>query len=393
MGGTGSAAVRTWRVLVAVGLAGTACLAVATPAAAATTVVTAQSLAGWSVVTNHAADRPYSAANVNPASTARFAFVQGPPGQPAGTGSLQMAVGPEPNSRISALAPSLVGETLDSITSMSYSTFGTHGGAGNVPQPPNLKFSVVTAAFGFRTLVFEPARPTQTPRPVLNAWQTWNPMTGLWWVNAFPNTSPCGQSNPCPFDQFKTAVGGSTQVGEAYFEMGDSATGFSGAAEFLDNVEFNGAFFDFEPTAGPPPNIPEIVDETPVVTEKAPTVAPGAQQVITATGFLAGEEVILTVNSPTLTLGPEVADQTGTVTFRFTVPADFPTGTHRAVLRGAVSGRELAIAFAVKPQLPVTGALPRWLLPTGGTLLCLGLLLLVATRVRTGRRGLPLRTP
>jgi len=70
-----------------------------------------------------------------------------------------MAVGPAPNSRISALAPSLVGDTLDSITSMSYSTFGTHGGAGNEPLPPNLKFSVVTAAFGFRTLVSSrPAR-------------------------------------------------------------------------------------------------------------------------------------------------------------------------------------------------------------------------------------------
>lgn len=338
------------RLVLAAVVAASGSLAWAAPGMAATTV-TPSAPAGWSVHTNATATPPYTAASSNPNTSATFAFVPGPPGAPAGVGSLELSPGQDANSRVAAAPPVLQNVPLSSLTQLTYSSYqAAPGGPDNAPLPPNFKLATQTTNFGFRTLVFEPDRPTATPRPLLGSWQNWNAVTGIWWTNAVPNTQPCGQSNPCPLPQLQQLVGADSTVLGAYFEMGDSGTGFTGAVSFLDNVTINGSSWDFEP-------LPEPVEPgTPSIDEKSGAVAPGDFQVITASGFLPHEQVLLTVNTPSFTVGPETANASGTVTFRFQIPAGFPVGAHTARLVGLTSGRELAIVFLVEAGLPITGA-------------------------------------
>jgi hypothetical protein len=69
-----------------------------------------------------------------------------------------------------------------------------------------------------------------------------------------------------------------------------------------------------------------------------PTRQPQQQQTVTGTNFNPGEKVCLTVQSSTLNVGCQIADQEGRVYFEFIVPADFEVGTHTGTLTGEKSG-------------------------------------------------------
>jgi hypothetical protein len=95
-------------------------------------VVSPADLHGWQLVTNKKREFPYKQ-NKDPASTASYRFRNGPGRPPAGTGSLQMQTGNEPNSLVAALAPALAGLRLRSVTSVSYSTYVTKVGSRGSP--------------------------------------------------------------------------------------------------------------------------------------------------------------------------------------------------------------------------------------------------------------------
>ncbi|MCL2735019.1 MAG: Ig-like domain-containing protein [Propionibacteriaceae bacterium] len=58
----------------------------------------------------------------------------------------------------------------------------------------------------------------------------------------------------------------------------------------------------------------------------------GRDYTFVGTGFQAGELVRAQINSTPVVLTPQAADGSGAVTFRWTAPADFPTGAHQIVL-------------------------------------------------------------
>ncbi|SHN86307.1 hypothetical protein SAMN05660350_03913 [Geodermatophilus obscurus] len=64
------------------------------------------------------------------------------------------------------------------------------------------------------------------------------------------------------------------------------------------------------------------------------TAAPGRKVVKVLTGFKPGEVVTVTLHSTPQTMGTFTADQSGTVTVEFTVPAGTPTGDHTLVYEG-----------------------------------------------------------
>jgi hypothetical protein len=69
-----------------------------------------------------------------------------------------------------------------------------------------------------------------------------------------------------------------------------------------------------------------------------PVVHRGEIQESTGTGFLPGESVSATMFSTPLDVGVAPANETGVVTFTWTIPADTPLGMHTIVLTGAQSG-------------------------------------------------------
>jgi adhesin/invasin len=75
------------------------------------------------------------------------------------------------------------------------------------------------------------------------------------------------------------------------------------------------------------------------------------------------------LNSTPVDLGTEQADQTGTVTFTFTVPVETPLGTHEVSLTGVESGPATA-EFHVSAPATTPGTTPvATLVDTGSDLL------------------------
>jgi hypothetical protein len=224
--------------LVAVGIG-------AIPAWSATEVlVSPADLHGWHFFTNKVAGGPYTSASANPLSTATYEFRNGPGRPPAGSGSLLMAAGSEPDSRVSAVPPALVDSALDSLRSLSYETYVTSVGAGGAARAVSFKLAVQRAINpGFSTLLFEPGRqPVQTP--ATGHWQAWSPLGGLWWATGVSGT--CSQPAPCSWSTMKSVVGGDSLIFAPYFELGESTNAYVGAASALDKVEINGTTWDLD---------------------------------------------------------------------------------------------------------------------------------------------------
>ena len=119
----------------------------------------------------------------------------------------------------------------------------------------------------------------------------------------------------------------------------------------------------------------------------------GDTQVAIGRGFLPGERVSGLLTSTPVDLGTLTADEMGTVTFTFVLPADIEPGTHRVTLTGELSG-EVWAEFEV-PAPPAPPA-PSGLSTTGGralagpagfaaVLMLVGSMLLVGARRRSDR--------
>lgn len=78
----------------------------------------------------------------------------------------------------------------------------------------------------------------------------------------------------------------------------------------------------------------------------ASSVKPGESLTFSATGFAIGEDVTFTVYSDPVTVGTVAANQEGQASTSWTVPADFPVGTHTVKALGT-SGRQATQTFEV----------------------------------------------
>ncbi len=113
------------------------------------------------------------------------------------------------------------------------------------------------------------------------------------------------------------------------------------------------------------------------------TLHPGDTAVAVGSGFLPGESVTGVMNSSPLSLGVQIADTNGTVTFTWVIPDNTDAGFHEVVLTGELSGsvsgmieiilREVAALLALSglETVPNLGAL---------FLVAIGILVLAARR-------------
>lgn len=100
-------------------------------------------------------------------------------------------------------------------------------------------------------------------------------------------------------------------------------------------------------------------NQKPIVGKITVDLAANRTQTITASGFKPGELVHGELHSTVIDLGTQTADKDGKVTFTFEVPADFETGKHEVVLKGADSGHSVTAGFTVtnsKAAASTTGA-------------------------------------
>ncbi|MEJ1089086.1 DUF1349 domain-containing protein [Microbacterium sp. Mu-80] len=79
-----------------------------------------------------------------------------------------------------------------------------------------------------------------------------------------------------------------------------------------------------------------------VVTFAHSELAPGDDQIVTGTGFAAGERVVGVMNSDPLDLGVQTAGSDGVVVFSWTIPQDIDDGIHTVTLTGDESGEASA---------------------------------------------------
>ncbi|MFI8526211.1 choice-of-anchor G family protein [Promicromonospora sukumoe] len=79
------------------------------------------------------------------------------------------------------------------------------------------------------------------------------------------------------------------------------------------------------------------------------SVAVGDSQTFFASGFEPGEMVTGVIRSREIVLTGTAADEDGTVSWTFTVPADFETGTHSGIATSAEAGDSAVATFVVEP--------------------------------------------
>jgi hypothetical protein len=145
-------------------------------------------------------------------------------------------------------------------------------------------------------------------------------------------------------------------------------------------------------SSAPAPETTAPVSTPAAATSSAPavastTLARGATQTITLTGFQPHEMVHGVLHSTPVDLGTVEADAAGTATFTFTVPAGLETGTHSVTMTGLTSGTELSATFTVTAAataggLAYTGTEVMPLAATGGALLLAGVAVIGLVRRR-----------
>ncbi len=186
-------------------------------------------------------------------------FVTGPSTPPLGNGSLELTVDSTGGEIFGTFT--YAGTRLDTIKSLSYSTYRVSGAPA---LAPHLDFDVDTDVTDTNTswqgrLAYEPY---YTNTVSTGVWQTWNPLDnstpGNWWFSGAPGNSVCPISSPCTWAQILADFpnigirSAGPNTGALQFKAGGGWTG-----GFVGNVD---AFsigignvvttYDFEP---PPP--------------------------------------------------------------------------------------------------------------------------------------------
>lgn len=224
-------------------LAGLAPVAHAAPART-TQVVTEADVVRQVENTPPTARRVLYAREGTPASAA--AFVDGPSGQPLGSGSLRLetATGGE---KVFLLDHAFVGRPLAGVNDISYSTYRTRGAAQQVAAL-NVVIDVngPDVVGGFSTLVFEPVYNPDQGAVVNGTWQKWTASGGgQWWSTRTINNQPPGAvpANFRSWDQIKAANPDATVLGGVGVNQG---SGNGGLVTNVDAFRFADVLADFE---------------------------------------------------------------------------------------------------------------------------------------------------
>ena len=194
-------------------------------------------------------------------------MVTGPAAPPIGTGSAQLATGDGTNNGDGPQelrSTGFAGTRLDSITTLSYSTYDT---VNNGQQFPYLEllisFTGGPGAGVDDALFFEaPYQQNGTGNsslpfqadPTLNTWQTWNALEGGWWSNngeagCNPGTDVCALSTYLAAHPDASIVNGT--LGGVNFAVGYASPTdqFNG---YVDNFTLNGTTYNFDPASATP---------------------------------------------------------------------------------------------------------------------------------------------
>jgi nitrous oxidase accessory protein NosD len=205
--------------------------------ASTTVVVKPSNLDGWAFVQEGA--------------TGAGAFVTGPPSQPAGTGSARLVVDSTGREILGKLWP---GTRLDEISDLEYSTWqptGT-GPAFATSFQFNVDYDLTDGNTSFQgRLVFEPYLNGTITH---GTWQSWTPLSGVWWASGAPGNTICPNATPCRGATLLSnwpAMGlhGTAGRGAILFRAGGPwAGGFSGNVDaFTITTTATDTFYDFEP--------------------------------------------------------------------------------------------------------------------------------------------------
>jgi hypothetical protein len=157
-------------------------LATSSLAQASTVVVNPGSMDGWAFLKTDP-DVNYGAGD----AVADMVF--GPATPPLGSGSAHFNTGSDGSQSAQLRNSSWAGTRIDALTSLGYSTYAT---AWNGQQLPYLTIYLDTDDDGARDdrLWFEPdyssagagnGNPNPQPGTVLNTWQTWDALNGMWY--------------------------------------------------------------------------------------------------------------------------------------------------------------------------------------------------------------------
>jgi hypothetical protein len=227
-------------------------------------VVTPSALNNWALYSTD------SSGIVNTGS-ATAQFVNGAATPPLGTGSVQLGTASGAGDGSAQLRNSAwAGTRIDALTSLSYSTYST---AWNGSQLPYLTIWLDTDNNGTRDdrLWFEPTysragagngNPSPQADPVLNQWQTWDALDGMWYSDVLGGPG----ANAMTLSQYLALRPDATIINDAGQGIGGIriASGFASASDnfnaYVDNFTIGTAAgsktYNFELTT-PTADVPE----------------------------------------------------------------------------------------------------------------------------------------
>ena len=246
--------------------------------------------------------------------TAVCRMVEGPAGQPLGSGSAFLST-PGVSDGKALVLKDYAGTRFDAITELRYSTFRQSVDSGRnlaIALQVNADYDLTDQSVGYQgRLVYEPYQ--SAPGTVLDTtWQSWDAKAGKWWGTkaSVPRggvlvTNPCVQATPCTWAQLLAAfpnVGIHTTYGAVVLKAGSSWPGFSGNVDALA-IGVNGVTttFDFEASesaaipASAPDSIPtalwDSLSRPANVLQDPPTVTGSVIRDLIYVRFLAGTSV------------------------------------------------------------------------------------------------------
>lgn len=200
-------------------------------------------------------------------------MVGGPAGQPAGTGSAELATPVASDGKALVLAD-YAGTRFDSITDLHYSTYRQTADAGNnlaIALQFNVDYDLTDAVTSYMgRIVFEPYQGVGGNVPQ-STWQTWDAKAGKWWGTkssvtkaGVSVTNPCIHATPCTWAQLLSIfpnVGVHATLGAVVLKAGSGWAGFRGNVDKL-TIGANGTTttYDFEVSATAPPHLSVIME-------------------------------------------------------------------------------------------------------------------------------------
>jgi subtilisin family serine protease len=186
-------------------------------------------------------------------------LVDGPAGVPLGTGSAELATSLTSDGKALILAD-YKGVRLDSITTLSYSTYRQTDDAGNnlaIALQINVDYDLTDLSTGYQgRLVFEPYQGIGGNVPKAT-WQSWDAKAGRWWGTRATVSrdgalvsNPCVQATPCTWSALLAAfpnIGVHANYGAIVLKAGSGWPSFRGNVDALSiGVGGTTTTFDFE---------------------------------------------------------------------------------------------------------------------------------------------------